>query len=48
MQKKINEFTDSYNRFSSEFPELLESDETRDELLNRVDILSKQLWDIIT
>ena len=48
MQKKINEFTDSYNRFSSEFPELLESDETRDELLNRVDILSKQLWEIIT
>ena len=48
MQKKISEFTESYNRFSSEFPELLESDETREELINRVDILSKQLWDIIT
>ena len=28
MQKKITEFSESYNRFSNEFPELLESDET--------------------
>ena len=41
MQKKINEFCESYNRFSGEFPELLESNETREELLNRVSILSK-------
>ena len=47
MQKKLNEFCESYNRFSNEFPELLNSDDTRDELMNRVDILSKQLWEVI-
>ena len=41
MQKKMNEFCESYNRFSGEFPELLDSDETKDELLNRVSILSQ-------
>ena len=47
MQKKLNEFCESYNRFSMEFPELLDSEETREELMNRVDILSKQLWEVI-
>ena len=40
MQKKINEFCESYNRFSAEFPELLENEETKLELQNRIDILS--------
>jgi hypothetical protein len=30
-----------------EFPELLDSEETKEELMNRVDILSKQLWEVI-
>ena len=47
MQKKLNEFCESYNRFSTEFPELLENDETKDELMNRINILSGQLWEII-
>ena len=29
MQKKLNEFCESYNRFSNEFPELLENEETK-------------------
>ena len=47
MQRKINEFCESYNRFSSEFPELLENEETKLELQNRIDILSQQLWEQI-
>ena len=47
MQKKLNEFCESYNRFSNEFPELLENEETKQELQNRIDILSQQLWEQI-
>ena len=47
MQKKLNEFCESYNRFSNEFPELLENEETKQELHNRIDILSQQLWEQI-
>ena len=41
MQKKLNDFCESYNRFSSEFPDLLDNDETKDELMNRIQILSQ-------
>ena len=47
MQRKINEFCESFNRFSSEFPELLDNEETKLELQNRIDILSQQLWELI-
>ena len=47
MQRKINEFCESYNRFSQEFPELLDNEETKAELQNRIDILSQQLWEQI-
>ena len=46
-QKKINDYCDNYNRFSREFPDLLGNPETQKELLNRVDILSKNLWENI-
>ena len=44
MQKRINDFCDSYNRFSAEFPQLWTNPQTKTELLNRVEILSNQLW----
>jgi hypothetical protein len=44
LQKRINDFCDSYNRFCSEYPDLMEQAETKKELINRVNILSKQLW----
>ena len=47
MQRKINEFCESYNRFSGEFPELIGNMETKSELQNRVEILSQQLWSVI-
>jgi hypothetical protein len=46
-QETINEFCESYNRFSTEFPGLRGNPSTRDELLNRVDILSHNLWQVI-
>ena len=46
-QRRVNEYCDNYNRFSREFPDLIGNAETQKELLNRVDILSKQLWESI-
>ena len=36
----------SFNKFSMEFPDLRKDDQTKEELLNRVDTLSNQLWEI--
>ena len=44
-QTKINDYCDNYNRFSREFPDLISNAETQKELCNRVDILSKNLWE---
>ena len=46
-QRRINEYCENYNRFSREFPDLIGNAETQKELLNRVDMLSKQLWENI-
>lgn len=43
----MNEYCENYNRFSGEFPELLGNEETKQELLSRVDALSQQLWENI-
>jgi len=32
MQKKINDFCESYNKFSEEFPQLRENQQTQEEL----------------
>ena len=46
-QKRVNEFIESFNRFSEEYPDLRINPETKVELLKRVTILSNQLWDQI-
>ena len=46
-QDKISEFVQSFNKFSSEFPDLRKDDQTKEELLNRLELLSNTLWDII-
>ena len=46
-QRKINDYCENYNRFSREFPDLIGNQETQKELINRVDILSQQLWEDI-
>jgi len=43
-QEQIDEFIRSFNQFSSEFPELRQDDQTKEELLQRVQNLSNSLW----
>ena len=46
-QEKINEFAQSLNMFSVEFPDLRKDDQTKEELMNRHEQLSTTIWDII-
>lgn len=46
-QDKVNEFVQSFNKFSLEFPDLRKDDQTKDELMNRAERLSNELWAII-
>jgi hypothetical protein len=47
MQRQCNDFCESYNRFADEYPTLLRNGETREELMNRLNILSAQFWETI-
>ena len=40
LKRRVDEFCDSFNRFTSEYPELVGKEETRKELTGRVNILS--------
>ena len=44
--QKLADFVDSFNRFSEEFPDLREDEQTKEELHSRVDVLSNDLWTI--
>lgn len=44
---KVADFIDSFNRFSEEFPDLREDEQTKEELLRRVDQLNNDLWSSI-
>lgn len=46
-QTKVNDFVNSFNRFTSEFPDLREDEQTKEELANRLETLSNDLWAII-
>lgn len=46
-QVKVNDFIDSFNKFSEEFPDLRQDQQTKEELMNRVNSLSLELWGII-
>ena len=46
-QEKINEFVLSFNKFSQEFPDLRKDDQTKEELMNRLEQLSNTMWNII-
>jgi len=46
-QRKVNEFCENYNRFSEQYPDLKGKDETRTELLKRVQLLNQSLWSIV-
>ena len=46
-QEKLEQFIKDFNDFSDQFPDLREDEATKDELHQRVDILSDELWEII-
>lgn len=43
-QMLITEFVANFNQFSSEFPDLRQDDQTKEELTQRVEMLSNNLW----
>jgi arsenate reductase-like glutaredoxin family protein len=46
-QDKLDQFIKDFNEFSDQFPDLREDEATKDELHQRVDTLSDELWEII-
>lgn len=46
-QEKLEAFIREFNDFSDAYPDLREDEHTKEELQQRVDILSDELWEII-
>lgn len=46
-QEILDEFVKSFNEFSDEYPDLREDDQTKEELHQRTDALSDELWEIV-
>jgi len=45
-QQVLDRFTVDFNDFSDQYPDMREDDQTKEELHQRVDILSDELWEI--
>jgi hypothetical protein len=45
-QQVLDKFVAEFNAFSGEYPDMREDDQTKDELHQRTDILSDELWEI--
>lgn len=46
-QDKLDNFVAEFNKFSEDFPDMREDEQTKEELHQRIDILSDELWEII-
>lgn len=46
-QEILDEFVKSFNQFSEQYPDLREDEQTKEELHQRVDVLSDELWEIV-
>ena len=46
-QEILEEFVKSFNEFSDQYPDLREDDQTKEELHQRTDALSDELWEIV-
>jgi len=42
----LDKFVETFNEFSDQYPDMREDDQTKEELHQRVDILSDELWEI--
>ncbi len=45
-QSVLDKFVKEFNDYSDKFPDMREDDSTKEELHQRVDILSDELWEI--
>jgi hypothetical protein len=45
-QQVLSKFLGDFNEFSDKFPDMREDDQTKEELHQRTDILSDELWEI--
>lgn len=46
-QELLDQFVQEFNQFSDEFPDLREDPQTKEELHQRCDVLSDELWEIV-
>ena len=46
-QEKLDQFVREFNEFSDQYPDLREDEQTKEELHQRCDILSDELWEVI-
>ena len=46
-QAILDEFVINFNQFSDDYPDLREDDQTKEELHQRTDVLSDELWEIV-
>jgi hypothetical protein len=46
-QAVLDEFVEKFNQFSDEYPDLREDDQTKEELFQRTDVFSDELWEIV-
>jgi len=46
-QEILEKFVQEFNEFSDEYPDLREDDHTKEELHQRTDVLSDELWEIV-
>jgi hypothetical protein len=46
-QEILDSFVLLFNHFSDEYPDLREDDSTKEELHQRADVLSDELWEIV-
>ena len=45
-QQVLDKFIQDFNDFSDQYPDMREDEQTKEELHQRVDILSDELWEI--
>ena len=46
-QSILDDYVKNFNSFSDEYPDLREDDQTKEELHQRTDALSDELWEIV-
>jgi hypothetical protein len=46
-QETLDKFVDEFNEFTDEYPDLREDEQTKEELHQRTDVFSDELWEVV-